>query len=96
MGLLIGLCLNLLITMWVYLDAKKRGHNAPGGWAFLVFIFLIIFLPLYLMMRKPLPGMAFVMPTGQPTPCATCGKYSVVNSGANFCALCGAHRMGIA
>jgi biotin transporter BioY len=96
MGLLIGFILLMLITSWVYRDAKKRGHGAPGGWALLVACCLIIFLPLDLMMRKPLPGMAFVMPAGQPTLCATCGKYSVATSGSNFCALCGAHRMGIA
>ncbi|MDI6740126.1 MAG: hypothetical protein QME74_07160 [Candidatus Edwardsbacteria bacterium] len=43
------------VCFWVYNDAKMR-YNAKGAplvWAALVFSALIVFLPLYLMLRPP-------------------------------------------
>jgi len=53
MGALLGIILGGLGAYWVATDAKKRGMN-PVGWAIFTFFFLILGLPLYLIMRKPL------------------------------------------
>ena len=49
---LIGFLIAGAIAYWVFTDAKKRGMNAPG-WAAGTFLLCIVFLPLYLIMRKP-------------------------------------------
>lgn len=41
----------LIVSAWVYSDAKNRGSSIPGLWGMLVFACLILFLPLYLIMR---------------------------------------------
>lgn len=45
--------ITLLISFWVYTDAKKLGLPTANaaGWGIGVFLFLIIFLPLYLIKR---------------------------------------------
>lgn len=65
-GLPYVLILVLISAIWVYSDAKKRGLGpapgekqeldklmtwTPGSWAILVFLFWIIFMPLYLWKR---------------------------------------------
>jgi hypothetical protein len=48
----------LPVSFWVYNDAKMR-YNSPGFallWAALVFSALIIFLPLYLLLRPAKRG----------------------------------------
>jgi putative membrane protein len=54
-GRLIGLVIVLAISYFVYQDAEKRGMNGIL-WAIGTFLLCIIFLPLYLIMRKPLVG----------------------------------------
>lgn len=49
---IIGLIIAAAIAFWVYKDAESRGMNAIL-WAILVFLFCIIALPVYLIMRKP-------------------------------------------
>ena len=51
--MLIGVTLAFIIAGWVAQDAKKRGMSA-GGWFTGVLLLLIIFLPLYLVVRKPI------------------------------------------
>jgi hypothetical protein len=51
-GQLIGFCILLYVSYWVYKDAKSRGMNATG-WCIFVFLILIIGLPFYLLSRKP-------------------------------------------
>jgi hypothetical protein len=45
----------LPVCFWVYKDARLRynGFAIPLGWAVLVFLALIMFLPLYLIFRPP-------------------------------------------
>lgn len=41
----------ILISLWVYQDAERRGNNATT-WALGTFLLVIIVLPLYLLMRN--------------------------------------------
>jgi hypothetical protein len=60
------------------------------GWGIGVFFVLIVFLPVYFVVRKPLPmerqayGGA---PVGPAQLCASCGKYS--SPASRFCSICG-------
>jgi hypothetical protein len=51
-GQLIGVIIALVIAILIGKDASKRGMNA-WGWGIGVFLLLIVFLPLYFIMRKP-------------------------------------------
>jgi hypothetical protein len=51
-GQIIGMLIALAIGIAVGNDASKRGMNA-FWWGFGVFMLLIIFLPLYFILRKP-------------------------------------------
>ena len=51
-GQIIGLIILAAIAFWVYKDAETRGMSGIL-WAILVFLFCIIALPVYLIMRKP-------------------------------------------
>ena len=55
LSFLIGAVVVGLISWWVYKDATKRRSSAPVLWAVLVFAFLIIFLPVYLIARPKMP-----------------------------------------
>lgn len=48
----IGLVIAILLSVWVYKDAESRGMSGIG-WALGTFFLCIIFLPLYLIIRKP-------------------------------------------
>lgn len=62
---LIGLAIAAAIAFFVYTDAKKRGMNAIL-WAIGTLLLCIVFLPLYLIMRKPV---GYVRPLpGTPPP----------------------------
>jgi len=52
-GTIIGVILDLAIAIWVYTDAQRRGMNAIL-WAIGTFLLCIVFLPLYLITRKPI------------------------------------------
>ena len=54
MELFAGFAIALLAGVWVYNDAQKRGSSSPLGWAIGTVGFLIVFLPLWLIMRPPL------------------------------------------
>jgi drug/metabolite transporter (DMT)-like permease len=53
--LLAAVALLVPVCFWVYNDARMRYNTrgAPLLWAALVFLALIVFLPLYLMVRPP-------------------------------------------
>jgi hypothetical protein len=63
---IIGLLIAAAIAFWVYTDAKKRPMNAVG-WAIGTFLLCIVFLPLYLILRKP-PLTAGLPPGVPPLP----------------------------
>lgn len=46
--------INLLVALWVFYDAQKKGFTLWKSllWAMGVFFLLIIFLPLYLIVRR--------------------------------------------
>ncbi|HTY07526.1 MAG TPA: hypothetical protein VMF29_00030 [Candidatus Edwardsbacteria bacterium] len=50
---LLAVAILVPVSFWVYNDAKMRYNSAvtPLLWAFLVFAALIVFLPLYLLLR---------------------------------------------
>jgi hypothetical protein len=52
---LIGLIIAAAIGFWVYKDANTRGMNGIL-WGILTFLICIIFLPIYLIIRKPQTG----------------------------------------
>jgi hypothetical protein len=90
----IGFLIALIIAVLVAQDANKRGMNGVL-WGIGVFLLCIVFLPLYLIVRKPVLMMA---PPGYPPPpgpmpgaarmCPACGKYH--DGSAQFCPHCGA------
>lgn len=88
-----GLAIVLVIAIFVYTDAQKRGMSA-FLWALGVLLFCPVFFPLYLILRRPV---LLVLPPGMPGPmgagprlCATCGKY--YEGAAQFCPHCGARQ----
>lgn len=50
--MLIALIIALIVAIYIGKDASKRGMNS-FGWGFGVFALMIIFLPLYFIVRKP-------------------------------------------
>ena len=53
MGTFIGMIIAAVVAYYVYEDANKRGMDGLA-WAFGVFLLMILFLPLYFILRKPL------------------------------------------
>lgn len=90
-GILFGTIVVLIIAIWVAQDANKRGMNGIL-WALGVFLFCIVFLPLYLIVRKPIVAVPPPGYPGAPGPggrvCPNCGKYH--DGSALFCPFCGA------
>jgi hypothetical protein len=66
---LISIIVGAVAAYWVYNDAKKRPMN-PTVWAIGTFLICIVFLPLYLILRKPETGSIAGTPgvPPQPTP----------------------------
>lgn len=52
---LIGVIIAAAIAFWVYKDAETRGMNGIL-WGILTFLLCIVFLPVYLIIRKPQTG----------------------------------------
>lgn len=63
MHLFFGVIVDLIAAIWVAWDARRRGMNA-AGWAIGTFLLLILFLPLYLILRKPVIAPPTVYPPG--------------------------------
>jgi MFS family permease len=61
----IGFIIALLVAVWVATDANKRGMNGIL-WGIGVFLVCIVFLPIYLIVRKPL--LAQQQPYSYPPP----------------------------
>jgi hypothetical protein len=98
---LVGMIIAAILAAFVAKDASKRGMNA-AGWFFGVFLLLIIFLPLYFIVRKPLspqyqpqwlqvpqtlPNSVLSAAAPAPSLCPHCGKYYAGQ--ARYCPLCG-------
>ncbi|MDU2066582.1 MAG: hypothetical protein E6713_17325 [Sporomusaceae bacterium] len=91
----LGLGIAAIVAAWVYSDAKERNCTIPYGWALGVFIGLIIFLPLYLIMRpkKPvrieqsLPLEDEAIKPKRRSLCSQCG--TPFSDNPNFCSHCG-------
>ncbi len=93
-GFLFGLAIAATIAVVIARDANRRGMMGPL-WGLGVFLLLIVFLPLYLIVRKPLreepTAAASPTPAVPPTTntfCSTCGK--PLQPGVKFCSGCGA------
>ncbi len=95
--LFLGFLIAIIVAAFVAKDANRRGMSGVG-WFIGVAAFLIIFLPLYLIVRKPLlpqyqpqlpqPFQGVLPPaTGTPNLCMHCGKY--YGGPARYCPLCG-------
>jgi apolipoprotein N-acyltransferase len=79
-GYLIGFGFLIVMTRWVFIDARSRGmsEGAAMAWAIMIFLFLIFVLPFYLVLRPARP----------PKQCGGCGKFG--DGSIGFCAFCGA------
>lgn len=62
---LVGVVIAVVIAGFVWQDANKRGMSGPL-WGIGTFLVCIIFLPLYLIMRKPIVVAGVPMPSGTP------------------------------
>ena len=95
----VSLVIALVIAVVVARDANRRGMNGLL-WGIGVFLICIVFLPLYLILRKPLlaPGGGAVAPRpgyalGDRAPSGFCHKCGApLQPDARFCGNCGAGR----
>jgi len=86
--LLIALIIPLLVAMWVASDAKRRGYSRSAviGWFIGVFFLLIVFLPLYLILRSRRTSY-YSEENGTTRICPYCGR--LFKGNPNFCPYCG-------
>ena len=87
MYLLIGIIIPLLVAWWVASDATKRGYSkgAVIGWFLGVWLILIVFLPLYFILR---PKSRRLMDRSEgPFVCPYCG--SLYPEKVTYCPYCG-------
>lgn len=83
--MLLVLFILLIIGAWVYSDAKSRNSSSPVLWALSVMALMIVFLPLYLIMRPPKNNA--IVAKNAPLLCPHCGKY--YEPPVQFCPNCG-------
>jgi len=87
--LLAGLVISTIVAALIAKDASRRGMNA-FGWFVGVFLLLIVFLPLYLMVRKPvLPQVneREQLESGAARKCPFCAE--IIKIEARVCRFCG-------
>ena len=93
MAFFVGACIAAVIGFLVAQDANSRGMSGVG-WGLGTFLLCIVFLPLYLLVRRPplaayqAPGGNLFPAPGAPVLCPTCGKYH--EGYAAYCPHCGA------
>jgi hypothetical protein len=91
---LLGVSLAALMGVWVAADARGRGLSLPASvaWGMGVFMALIVFLPLYLLLRARPRAAPRASPPIPETPsarvCGACGALYLPP--ARFCPWCGA------
>ena len=93
-----ALTVTLIMAVFIARDANRRGMNGLL-WGLGVFLICIVFLPLYLIVRKPIlhappagpvePGYT-LSPQATPGFCHHCGAALLPD--ARFCGACGAER----
>ena len=83
----IAIIIPLLVAWWVASDASKRGYSkgAVIAWFLGVWLMLIVFLPLYFILRPKLTRQSG--PTKGPYVCPYCGN--LYQEKAPFCPYCG-------
>lgn len=92
--LLIAIIIPLLIAWWVASDAKKRGYSQGAiiGWFLGVWMVLIVFLPLYFILR---PKSTILRPKSMGQTSLTKGTYvcpycgNLYQEKVPFCPYCG-------
>jgi hypothetical protein len=80
----IAIIIAAAVAVWVYIDAKKTGYSTAAalGWLLGVFLLLIVFLPVYLIMKARRARLPEIL-----TPCEFCGKH--YNGNPTYCPHCG-------
>ena len=82
--------IGLLLCVWVYRDAQKRGMNGVL-WLIIVLIANIIGLIVYLIVREPEKPYPSFAPSPSVRYCKYCGN--PLTSDAKFCPKCGKEQM---
>ena len=92
-GNIVGIFVAAAIAVWVRMDARKRGLSAGAatGWGIGVFLLLIVFLPLYLWMRRDFSSAkSGATKSAAPiagVPCRYCGYENTGDP--DYCGKCG-------
>jgi len=90
------LVIGLLLCIWVYRDAQKRGMNG-ALWLIIVLLANIIGLIIYLVVREPETAKKAIRPYPSPAPfptaqhCRFCGD--ALSPDARFCPRCGKEQI---
>jgi len=84
---LIIIIIPLIIAWWVATDARKRGYSKSASlvWFLGVWLALIVFLPLYLILRPKTPRQGEL--GGETRVCPYCGKF--YKGEISYCPYCG-------
>ncbi len=88
--LIISAIIPLLVAWWVSSDAAKRGYSKSAiiGWFLGVWLLLIVFLPLYFILRSKTPKSPHADKEEKITKvCPYCGK--LYQGKPHFCPYCG-------
>lgn len=92
MHILFAFTIAIIAAVFVGADASKRGMNSLG-WAIGTFFLCIIFLPLYLIVRKPVmpPPVPYPPPPGTYPPQQP-GALPPQQAGSRLCSNCGKYH----